>query len=86
MSNGVYILRVNRVGSEEKQDFYGRSFCISPEGELLDQPTGMREGIALIDIDLKSIVQARREWPFFKDRRPEVYKEICTDGSVSQEE
>jgi len=39
IANGVYIFRVNRVGSEEKQDFYGRSFCISPEGELLDKPT-----------------------------------------------
>lgn len=76
ISNGVYIFRVNRVGSEEKQDFYGRSFCISPEGELLDKPAGMREGIALIDIDLKNIDRIRKEWPFFKDRRPEVYKEI----------
>ena len=76
ISNSVYIFRVNRVGSEEKQDFYGRSFCISPEGDFVDRPTGMKEGIALVDIDLKSVDQVRKEWPFFKDRRPEVYKEI----------
>jgi N-carbamoylputrescine amidase len=76
ISNGVYIFRVNRVGSEEKQDFYGRSFCISPEGELLDKPTGMKEGIAFIDVDLKDIDHTRKEWPFFKDRRPEIYGEI----------
>ena len=76
ISNGVYLFRVNRVGSEEKQDFYGKSFCVSPEGELLDEPTGMKEGIALIDINLKSIDKVRKEWPFFKDRRPETYKEI----------
>jgi N-carbamoylputrescine amidase len=70
---------VNRVGSEEKQDFYGRSFCISPEGELLDKPTGMKEGIALIDVDLRIIDQVRKEWPFFKDRRPETYNEILKD-------
>jgi N-carbamoylputrescine amidase len=68
---------VNRVGSEEKQDFYGKSFCISPEGELLDKPTGMKDSITLIEIDLKNIDKARKEWPFFKDRRPEVYKEIA---------
>ena len=79
VSNGLYIFRVNRVGSEEKQDFYGRSFCVSPEGELLDKPTGMREGIALISIDLSEIDRVRMEWPFFKDRRPEIYKEICSD-------
>jgi len=79
ISNGVYLFRVNRVGSEEKQDFYGKSFCASPEGELLDRPTGMKEGIALIDADLKSIERVRKEWSFLRDRRPEVYKEILGD-------
>jgi N-carbamoylputrescine amidase len=77
--NGIYILRVNRVGSEEKQDFYGRSFCISPEGELLDKPTGLKEGIALMDVDLKSVDRVRKEWPFFKDRRPGTYGEILEE-------
>jgi N-carbamoylputrescine amidase len=77
ITNGVYIFRVNRVGREEKQDFYGMSFCVSPEGELLGPPTGMKEGIALIDVDLKQIQRVRKEWPFSKDRRPEVYGEIC---------
>jgi len=76
ISNGVYIFRVNRVGGEEKQDFYGRSFCVSPEGELLDQPTGMNESIALIDVDLKAIETVRKEWSFFRDRRTEAYEEI----------
>jgi len=76
IANGIYIFRINRVGSEEKQDFYGRSFCISPEGELLDKPTGMKDSIFLIEIDLKNIEKARKEWPFFKDRRPDTYKEI----------
>lgn len=76
ITNGVFIFRVNRVGSEEKQDFYGRSFCVSPEGEMVDEPTGMKEGIALLDIDLRLIDQIRREWPFFKDRKPEIYKEL----------
>jgi N-carbamoylputrescine amidase len=77
ISNSIYIFRVNRVGSEEKQDFYGRSFCISPEGEFMDTPTGMKEGIALIDIDLKTIERIRKEWPFLKDRKPENYQGIC---------
>ncbi|OGP90923.1 MAG: hypothetical protein A2157_05295 [Deltaproteobacteria bacterium RBG_16_47_11] len=85
ISNGVYIFRVNRVGSEEKQDFYGMSFCVSPEGERLGPPAGMKEGIALIDIDLKQIQKVRREWPFFKDRRPEVYGGICEEGQESRE-
>lgn len=76
MTNGVFIFRVNRVGSEEKQDFYGKSFCVSPEGELMDKPSGMKEGITFIDIDLKQIDRVRKEWPFLKERKPETYKEI----------
>jgi predicted amidohydrolase len=41
----------------------------------------MKEGIALIDIDLKSVDKVRKEWPFFKDRRPETYKEISKEES-----
>jgi N-carbamoylputrescine amidase len=86
ISSGVFIFRVNRVGSEEKQDFYGNSFCISPEGELLDKPTGMREGIALIDVDLKVVDKVRKEWPFLKDRRPEVYQEITERNDLPGEQ
>jgi N-carbamoylputrescine amidase len=85
VANGVYIFRVNRVGSEEKQDFYGRSFCSSPEGELLDKPTGMKDSITLIEIDLKNVDKTRKEWPFLKDRRPETYQEICSDKKPIQE-
>ncbi len=88
ISNGVFILRVNRVGSEEKQDFYGMSFCVSPEGELQGPPAGMKEGIALVDIDLKKIQKIRKEWPFLKDRRPEVYGEVSInrEGDSGQEQ
>jgi len=85
ISNGIYIFRINRVGREEKQDFYGRSFCVSPEGEFIDQPTGMREAIALIEIDLKNVDRVRKEWPFFKDRRPDCYQEILHGGEHEAE-
>jgi predicted amidohydrolase len=39
----------------------------------------MKEGIALIDINLKDIENVRKEWPFLKDRRPEVYEEILKE-------
>jgi N-carbamoylputrescine amidase len=71
--NGLFVIRVNRVGSEPKQDFYGMSFCISPEGELVDEPTGFQEGILLVEIALEEVARTRKEWPFLKDRRPEFY-------------
>jgi N-carbamoylputrescine amidase len=71
--NGLFVMRVNRVGSEPKQDFYGMSFCISPDGDLVDEPTGLQEGILLVEIALDEVSRARKEWPFLKDRRPETY-------------
>jgi predicted amidohydrolase len=65
------------VGSEKRQDFYGKSFCVTPEGELIDKPSGMQEGIVFANIDLKDIGTVRREWTFLRDRRPEVYWEVA---------
>ncbi len=42
----------------------------------MDKPTGMKEGIVFIDLDLGSIDRVRKEWPYLKDRRPEVYPDI----------
>ena len=75
-TSGIYIFRVNRVGKEAKQVFYGKSFCATPEGELVDQPSGAQEGVVMADIDLMEIERTRRVWTFLRDRRPEVYGEI----------
>jgi N-carbamoylputrescine amidase len=75
-ASGVYIFRVNRVGSEPKQKFYGKSFCASPEGELVDQPSGAQEGVVIADVNLQEIERTRRVWNFLADRRPETYGEL----------
>jgi len=82
MANGVFIMRVNRVGSEEKQDFYGRSFCVGPEGELRGSPAGLKEGILFADVNLKEISRYRKAYPMLSDRRPETYGEI-SDPSIT---
>lgn len=71
--NGMYLFRVNRVGREEEQDFYGRSFCVNPEGEMLMPPSGMANGVVMADIDRNLIEETRREWNFLGDRREEAY-------------
>jgi len=71
--NNVYVFRVNRVGREEKQDFYGRSFCVNPEGDMLLPPSGMANSVIMADIDTRHIDEVRREWKFFRDRREDVY-------------
>ncbi len=78
-SNGLFIFRVNRVGEEAQQEFYGRSFCMKPDGEFLMPPSGASEGIVLADIDLSVIDSTRQEWVFLKDRRPSEYGLIAEE-------
>ncbi len=75
-ANGFFIFRVNRVGEEEKQDFYGGSFCVRPDGEFVVKPAGSSEGIILADLDMSEIESVRNVWEFLKDRRPDTYKRI----------
>jgi len=79
ISNGVCIMRVNRVGSEEAQDFYGMSFCVNPEGELLGGPTGRADSVLLADVDFEQLRQTRREWPIIKERQPQFYKDMLRE-------
>jgi len=76
ITNGVYVMRVNRAGSEEAQDFYGMSFCVNPEGELIGGPTGRADSVLLADIDLNQLKLVRREWPILKERKPSLYRTI----------
>lgn len=79
--SGLFIFRVNRVGKEAKQHFYGQSFCADPEGELVDLPSGRQEGIVMVDLDLQEIERTRRVWTFLSERRPEIYGEILSNLS-----
>jgi N-carbamoylputrescine amidase len=76
IANGLYAMRTNRAGSEENLDFYGMSFCVNPEGELIGGPTGRNDAVLLADADFDGLAQMRREWPIMKERRPDLYGEI----------
>ncbi len=79
ITNACFVMRVNRVGSEESHDFYGMSFSASPEGEMISGPTGRADGIMLADVDEVQLAEIRREWPIIRERRPALYTEICKE-------
>lgn len=76
LANGVFFLRVNRVGREEKQSFYGKTFCMDPHGELVQKPAGSRDSVHISVIDLEEVRRTREEWAFFRDRREDQYGAI----------
>lgn len=76
IANGIFCLRVNRVGREENQSFYGKSFCMDPHGELLHRAAGARDSVHLSEVDLEEVDRTRAEWSFFRDRREEIYGDL----------
>lgn len=75
IANGCFVAAVNRVGKENGTKFWGNSFVAGPFGEILKQG-GEKEEIIIVEIDLESIENQRREWPFFRDRRVDMYGDI----------
>ncbi len=61
--NHLYVMRANRIGKYKDWEFYGKSFAIDPEGEIINI-LGGREEIAIIEINKKRIKEAKKEWQF----------------------
>ncbi|MCX7769570.1 MAG: hypothetical protein N2202_00640 [Proteobacteria bacterium] len=74
--NNIFILRVNRVGKEKFQEFYGNSFLVGPDGSFVGESLGLNEGIFIANCDLAEAERIKKIFTFFDNRRPEVYKEI----------
>lgn len=80
VANGVFIGANNRVGLEKPWEFgrfYGSSYFVDPKGVILVKGSEDRDEIVAADLDLDQIREVRDGWQFFRDRRPEMYGEIC---------
>ena len=72
MHSSVYIAMCNRVGIEGAMNFSGESIIIDPNGDVVKKAGDLEELlIADIDLDLSSVI--RKEKPYFRLRRPELY-------------
>jgi nitrilase len=60
-----YVLRVNRIGTWENWEFYGKSYLIDPFGESANL-LGSNEELMISKIDKSLIKEARKEWKFYK--------------------
>jgi N-carbamoylputrescine amidase len=77
--NSLYAFRVNRIGTEGAMTFYGRSFCVDPNGDYVTEPAGAIEGVVLADLDLNKVKLTRDDWTFLADRRPAIYRELTQE-------
>ena len=82
VANGIPVVSVNRVGFEPDPtgvgagiDFWGNSFVVGPQGEILAQ-AGAAEEVLIVEIDERRSESVRRIWPFLRDRRIDAYGEL----------
>jgi len=73
LENGVYLAACNHVGQEGEWRMSGKSMIIDPRGKILVQASGTDEQIVTMDIDRNCVIEARRRFPLFRDRRPDAY-------------
>jgi N-carbamoylputrescine amidase len=83
IANGLHVVSCNRVGYEADPSgitngiqFWGSSFVAGPQGEVILKGSKDNEENILLEIDLNRTEEVRRMWPFFRDRRIDVYGDI----------
>ena len=77
IANGIFVGTNNRVGTEPSLGdhvFYGSSYFCDPRGEILAQGGDEDDELVVAALDLDQIREARDTWQFFRDRRPETYR------------
>ena len=80
ISNGVYVMAVNRIGHEGPPDggieFWGGTFAADPFGRVIARASPDREEVLLVECDPQLIETTRQHWPFLRDRRIDAYGPI----------
>ena len=79
VANGYFMGCVNRIGIEKPWDlgeFYGSSYFVDPRGQIVATASEDKDELLVTEIDLELIEEVREIWQFFRDRRPEAYKEL----------
>ncbi len=86
--NLMPVVAANRIGTEIVEPckengmqqsaltFYGSSFITDATGEVVEQMDRESEGVIVHSFDLDELETERKSWGLFRDRRPEIYKNV----------
>jgi N-carbamoylputrescine amidase len=81
VSNIVPVCGANRIGHETVtptgQTFYGSSFIADHRGDLVASFGRQDEGVLTATFDLDFLARHRAAWGFFRDRRTDLYGDVC---------
>ncbi|MCA9513219.1 MAG: carbon-nitrogen hydrolase [Myxococcota bacterium] len=83
IANGVFVVAVNRTGEERLPGsdagirFWGQSFVADPFGRVIAKAPADEEAVLVVECDLALVERTRRDWPFLRDRRIDVYADLA---------
>lgn len=82
IANGLYVAACNRVGFEPEPgtdglEFFGHSFVADPFGRVVAEG-GSEPSVVLARCDPALVEEARRNWPFLRDRRVDAYSGLSS--------
>ncbi|MEO8849484.1 MAG: carbon-nitrogen hydrolase family protein [Casimicrobiaceae bacterium] len=78
--NGAFVLASNRVGVEGPRHHLGRSMIVDPTGTILREAGTDAQELLVAEIDLDDVAAARKRFPWWRDRRPELYDALAHVG------
>jgi len=76
VANSLYVVAVNRVGTEEKLKFWGQSFLCDPFGKVLKRASKRKDEVLISKINLSLNKTIGEDWGFMRNRRPDTYNSI----------
>lgn len=76
--NGVFVVAANRVGLEGVRQHLGRSMIVDPRGTIIREAGHEHEELLVAAIDVDSVSTYRKKFPWWRDRRPDLYRDIAT--------
>ena len=73
LENGVYVVAANKVGTEGVREHLGRSMIVDPRGTILKEANNKTPELLVQEIDIDKVSAERKKFPWWRDRRPELY-------------
>jgi len=78
--NGVFALACNRVGVEGPRHHLGRSMIVDPRGSIVAEAGTQAPELLVATIDVADVSVARAKFPWWRDRRPDLYGPLVHAG------
>lgn len=76
IENNLFIMGVNRFGRDGKNEFFGKSVIVSPDGVVLNRADDRADVWVAADISHEEVIRSRIKFGHLRDVRKEIFEQI----------